>query len=164
VVLVMATSLAACAVNDFGLTRVHRFENDSTSMIRLETWGAHLLTAAGDAGLSVGYARRTYVYRRGGAAAEVPLSAFTERSAGRMHAVDCNPCAALSSLGKPVFRAAEVVGLAIETNADRVGVAIGLRQTAALRLPSDGNETILLKYSSDGDESPQVIIAREVEP
>jgi hypothetical protein len=156
--------LHGCAVNDIGLVRARHYENDSTLMIDLQAWGAHLLTIPGDAGLTLGYSRRKYLFRRDGGAATVRFSTVVEHpSAGVMHAAACDPCPSLGSLGEPFFSAKQVTGLTLDTNANRVGLNLGVRQTAILVLPADGSEVVLIKYSNHDDAALRAIVSKEVD-
>jgi hypothetical protein len=155
--------LEACAFNDVGLVRVRHYENDSALMVDLEAWGAHLLTTAGDAGLTFGHARRKYVFQRDGGPTSVPLSALTEPSAGEMHAATCDPCPSLASLGGPLFTARQISGVALDANDARAGLSLGLRSSAVLALPVNGSRLVLIKYSHGDDTPPRVIVSKEVD-
>ena len=150
-------------MNDFGLVRVNRYENQSALAVTLETWGAQLLTGSGDAGLTFGYARRTYVFPRSDGPAVVPMAALSDPSAGEMASVPCESCPGLESLGEPVLSASKVVGLSFDTNSSRVGIGFGLRYRTVLDLPSDGSQVLLLKLKEGDQRSLHVIIGKEVE-
>jgi hypothetical protein len=162
-VALLAVLSAGCAVNDLGLVRVRHYENDSAFVVALQSWGVQLLTIPGNAGLTLGYSRRTFVFRRDGAAATVPLAALLDTGAGETRPAACDPCPTLASLGRPIFLASKIVGVSLDTNADRVGVALGLRYRTILTLPADGSDAVLLRYESEDDRSPRVIIGKEVD-
>jgi hypothetical protein len=162
--LLLATLHWGCAVNDWGLVRVRHAENVTARMVRLETWGAHLVTGANDAGVTLGHSSRTYVFAIDGAAATISIGTITgENRAARMHAADCNPCPALTSLGSPILRITRSTGLALDANAGRVGIALGLRQRAALQLPSNEIVVVSVRYDSSDDAAPEVSIGKGVQ-
>ncbi len=151
--LLVAVLNGGCAVNDIGLVRVRRFENESASVVSLESWGAHLLTAAGDAGLTL--------FRRGEVQLSVPLAAITGDGAADLHPAVCDPCPGLAGLGTPVFRAGTIAGASLDTNRDRIGVSLGLRQRAVLELPAEGSTVVFLRYRPG--IQPRVIIGKEIQ-
>jgi hypothetical protein len=159
--LLAAPLLGACAFNDHGLVRVHRYENDSAVLLHLTAIGAHLVTYAGDAGLTLGYSDRTYVFPRTDGPVHVPMSAVADPDAwqrtGRLHAVDANPARS----DEPVMRVARTGGLSLDANRNRVGLALGVAYRAALWLPVDGSRVVRIHYAPGDDAGVQVIIHQE---
>ena len=147
-----------CAVNDLGLVRVRRFQNESAYVVSLESWGAHLLTAAGDAGLTIGWTRRVYVFPRAESDVAVPLDVLTDED--KLKPTPCESCPPIWTLGDPVFHAGTTVGATIDTNRRRMGSSLGYSQRAAIELPADGTTVMVLRYRPGS--VPQVIIGREI--
>jgi hypothetical protein len=159
--IVALPAIAGCALNDYGLVRVRRFENESARVVQVQSWGLQVLTVSGDRGATFGYTNRTYVFRRADGPVGVPLDVLR---GARSPMRPCESCPRLGDLGTPIFRAGAGVGITLELNREMVGVGVGLRRRAALRLPVDDPTVILLRYESTADTPPYVVIGKEMKP
>jgi len=159
--LLVAPFLGACALNDHGFVRVRRFENDSAVLLRLTAIGAHLVMYSGDAGLTLGYSDRTYVFPRLDRSVRVPMSRLVDPGSwdrlGRLHPTESEG----ATLGAPIMRVARTGGISFDANRNRVGVALGFAYRSALWLPTDGSRVVLIRYASGDDAVAQVIIDQE---
>lgn len=152
---------SSCALNEHGVVRVERFENESAVLLRLTALGAHLVTDFDDVGLTLGYAQRTYVFARGDADPEVSLAMLLDpdrwADGGKLA-----PGSDGSASGPPVLRASSVRGMTLDLNTARVGFGIGAAERAALVIPDDGT-VVVVRYRSSGEGLPIVIIHPEKE-
>jgi len=159
--LLVAPFLGACALNDHGFVRVRRFENDSAVLLRLTAIGAHLVTYSGDAGLTLGYSDRTYVFPRSGRSVRVPMSRLVDPGSwdrlGLLRPAESDG----ATIGAPIMRVARTGGISFDANRNRAGVALGFAYRSALWLPSDGSRVVLIRYASGDDAGAQVIIDQE---
>ena len=145
----MATACGGCAVNQHGLVQVQTANVPGGESIRLRSLGLHLVTWKADAGLTMGWSDRTYVFR-----SEPPLpgsSASRGESAERSN-LDGNDA------DDPVVILDRRVGVAVDINARRVGLTLGVRRSASLRLPANFEGTTLLLYDSRHPEEMQIRI------
>jgi hypothetical protein len=134
---------SACAIDTFGLARVTRAQNDSARMVRVEAWGLHLVTNREDAGLTIGRSRREYVYAREDAA-----------TPGDWLPWACAPLAAATAGAMPtrtdtlLLADVTTIGLALDANANRLGLSLGMRRRTALRVARDVDLVLALKFDS----------------
>ncbi len=138
-----------CAVNRHGLVQVQSADVPGGESIRLRSLGLHLITWEADAGLTLGWSDRTYVFRR-----ERPLPESSTGSGGPAE----RPKLEGSDADDPVVILDRRVGVAVDTNARRVGLTIGVRRSASLRLPANFEGTTLLLYDSNHPEEMQIRI------
>lgn len=153
--------LGGCALNDHGLVRVRRFENDSAVILRVTAIGVHLITAWSDGGLTLGYSDRTYVFPRADASVRIPLPIPDDpeqwEQVGRVSLVDTD----LPPVDAPILRMARTGGLSVDTNARRIGVSLGYGHRSALWLPTDGSRVVLIRHAAGNDAGARVFIYRE---
>jgi hypothetical protein len=147
--LVLTTVCGGCAVNRHGFVQVRTANVPGGESIRLRSFGLHLVTWEADAGFTLGWSDRTYVFR----GETLPL----EPSVGRGKSMERT---ALDGGGASdlVVILDRRVGLAIDTNARRVGMTIGVRRSASLRLPANFEGTTLLLYDSNHPEEMRIRI------
>jgi hypothetical protein len=139
--------LAGCAIDTLGTLGSRVTHAESAVVVDLYTLGAHLRTRADDRGLTIGLARRSYV--------------FTAESAGvlapgwHLLRVPLPPAAAVAQ---------HVASLGLEARAGPVdyGLMLGLRVATVLaRAPAGTDVTLALDYTPANPELTRLQVCKE---
>jgi hypothetical protein len=144
----MVSGNFSCTVNDFGLATVRHYENETCDLASVEAWGVYLSTRSVDSGLTLGYAKRLYVYpkphtaQRSKAAASILVLGATAPHPSRP------PTLSLQPLEEAVAVFSDSRGLVVSANRYGVDLAIGIRWQAMLQLPSSADTVLLINYQS----------------
>lgn len=142
----LVTSCTGCSINGLGLASVDRFETDTAHVVVVKAWGGHLSTQSIDRGWTLGWSRRVYLH---------PKTASRSRTPGRPGPAGNDPGARLRASGASgdvlpaIGTVVDVAGLSLDANSLRTGMHLGLRSSAALRLPLGFEGTVLLRYDSE---------------
>jgi hypothetical protein len=129
---------SGCAVDGFGAVAARATAADEAVVIDIYTIGAQLRTRPDDAGLGVGWARRSYVFDAAEARGVAPGWHYF-------------------SAPLPRWRAAATygtqLGLDLDRDVDRVGITLGLRSRAAIApVPSDQAAVVELDFRPSAPE------------
>ena len=153
---------SGCALNDKGLVKVHRYENDTTYMVSLEVWGGHLIINDVDAGLTLGRSKHLYVYPKpqtgtpGSASGQIIIPSGTGQGIVAVNEQQNFP--EWQALGNPVAMVTSVIGLAFSFSQFSFGIALGARSRGVIQLPQNFDGMLLLKYRSEHDGDAQIYI------
>ena len=131
----LAFGLGGCAPGVAGLVSGDVLDADGAKVIVVRGYGVQLRGAASDAGLTLGYARRTYVYPN--TIAELP-------EPGRYYFWVPQPSA------PPVAWEGQAIGLDLRASSSSVGLTLGLRATAVLvQVPVGETVAYQLRFMPD---------------
>jgi hypothetical protein len=151
-VLVLVAALAGCAWNDHGLVRVERLENDTARLVRLDAWGAHLVTGSPDGGLTLGHSQREYLYPREdappGAAVTFDAAQVMDEAAARLTPA-ATAAAPSPSGGPPVVTIVRTGGVSFDLSATRIGLHLGVRSRAMLSIARDADVLVHVRFDSE---------------
>jgi hypothetical protein len=156
---VVALLLAGCAVDDHGLVRVRHYEAPAGHVVRLEAWGAHLVTSAADRGLTLGRSWKEYYFPAPGARAQEPID--PARLPAAFAAAETRPVLSdipLKDLGAPFGVLSRSAGLSLEASARRRGVTLGLRTYSAVVIPLDFEGIVWIHSDGSWEANPSVHI------
>jgi hypothetical protein len=154
--LLLLLCIAGCAVNGSGLVKVRHYENGTAYVVSWEAWGGHLVTDSMDAGLTLGYSKRTYIYpklssrQKGNAESwNIPLML----TGHEVTEVDGKQAMGPSAVTDMVALASKVVGVSLALNRTKVGLAFGVQAREMIWLPRDFDGIVFLKHNlkNDGD-------------
>jgi hypothetical protein len=152
-----------CAINERGFVTARWYESRSARIIELNTWGVHLMTAAGDRDVTIGHSSRTYVFplKDGAACTSVADVLAHKGSVGTTHPVPCEDCPSLTRLGEPVSRITRSSGLSVSAGPDRFGIFLGVRSRAAIELPANSQVQLWLRYGPTHPPEADICIPKE---
>lgn len=156
-----ALPAAGCAIDAHGFARVQRAHSSAGEICAIESWGLHISTVAGDAGLTLGHTRRVYGYRAAQPAAAGALAAFPQPAQLALH-VDA-PDAAPSDLARPVLYSCVDHGLSLGLGAQRGLLRLGVIERHAIVLPADFDGVLCVVASSPG-RMPEAFYCQESLP
>lgn len=132
VVLGLLLMLPGCAINGRGLlARRCYFQNDTTQAVQIDARGISLITAPFDSGITIGRSRKTYYWPRPTAQAG-PATRPAPPSDLPVPLRQADPF----SWGgrRPLAIASYSEGVALDASQSRVGLTIGVRSSAILRV------------------------------
>ena len=152
-----------CAVNDRGLVTARWYESRSARIVELNTWGVHLMTAAGDRDLTIGHSSRTYVFPlQDGAACTAVADVLAHKAiVGATNPMPCEDCPSLGQLGDPVSQITRSSGLSLSAGPDRFGIFLGFRSRAAIELPANSQVQLWLRYGPTHPPEADICIRKE---
>lgn len=131
----IVSGVAGCAPGVAGLVSGDVLATDGARVIVVRGYGVQLRGAPIDAGLTLGYARRTYVY---------PDTTPEMPHPGRYHFWVPQPATA------PVAWYGQAIGLDVRTAASSVGITLGFRGTAVFaQVPEDETVYYRLRFVPD---------------
>ncbi len=152
---------SGCAVNGSGLVKVRHYENDTAYVVSWEVWGGHVITNAMDAGVTLGYSQRTYIYPKFAAhqgSGEGSLVLPFRLSGHEVTEVTEERTEAPPALGDMVALARQVIGASLAFNRAGVGVSLGMQTREMMWLPCDFEGTVLLKHSLGNDDKTEIYV------
>ena len=162
ILLFIVTSLGGCAINDMGCADLQIYENNTSYVAVLETWGISINTMQLDYGLIIGRSKRMYVYERPHAKTfdfkflnELQKAGFG--NIGLLNKSKSNDTFNYKE-SIPVAITRENFGLLFDANSVRAGIAIGVSLNHLIHLPSSFRGTFLYNYDSDNFEMTRIHI------
>lgn len=143
-------TLNGCALDDIGLVKVRRFENETMFMIRKEAWGAYLSTEAVDGGFMIGHMTRIFLYPKNKDFKEIELSNLFSYFEQDQFIETQRDKSDMTNDGDPVAWVTNNQGLMLNANTSHVGLAVGQESRDEIKLPNDFNGVFIFNYSSKG--------------
>ncbi|HXV24198.1 MAG TPA: hypothetical protein VED46_08055 [Alphaproteobacteria bacterium] len=135
----IVSGVAGCAPGIAGLVAGDVLEADGARVIVVRGYGVQLRGAPSDSGLTLGYARRTYIY---------PNTTPEMPDLGRYRFWVPQPATA------PVAWYGQAIGLDVRTAAGNVGITLGFRGTAVFaRVPEGQTAYYRLRFLPDDPAS-----------
>lgn len=153
--------IAGCAVNGSGLVKVKHYENDTAYVVSWEAWGGHFVTDSMDAGLTLGYSKRTYIYpkpssrQRGNEESWVGPLLLTGHEVAE---VDREREMRPSTVTDIVAMASKVVGASLALNRTRVGLSFGVQAREMIWLSRDFDGIVFLKHNLKNEGETKVYV------
>lgn len=147
-----AATLTGCAIDDKGFVAVKHFENKTVHMVKLKSLGFFISTKKADAGLSIGFTERSYFYPKDSEFSQFDLNHILNtieddqfEPKPELEAVD--------NLLIPFAWINHTNGLSINSNADKVGLSLGINKGYRIQLPQNFNGVLIFKHSSSGENN-----------
>ena len=134
--------VAGCAPGAAGLISGDVLEADGARVIVVRGYGVQLRGAPSDAGLTLGYARRTYVY---------PSTTPDLPDRGRYYFWVPQPATA------PVAWDGEAIGIDLRTATSNLGITLGFRGTAVFAQVPEG-ETVYYRLRFVPDDPASTLL------
>ena len=118
--------------------------------IALESLGDFVSTSPVDRGLTIGFARKAYIFPK-----QDNIHGFPENykfqfldmwKKERLGLKKANHPGSLSDLGMPIAVVSTQIGVALDFSSQRTGVMVGFKLENAIRIPSDHEGVLFLSY------------------
>jgi len=138
--------LPGCAWNEYGAVQVRRFENDTSYMVQLKSFGLQVVTNSLDRGVHLGWSDRRYIYPKQPLPNEVQLSGpdFVAVRATRQipdHSPD------------PLAMQSRSAGVSLNLNAFRTGLTAGVSSCDAIYIPRDADLLMLVDLKGNASQT-----------
>ncbi|MBK8814538.1 MAG: hypothetical protein IPN42_03065 [Methylococcaceae bacterium] len=129
--------LSSCAINEFGLVSVKKYENETLRLIKKEAWGAYVSTDETDRGLTIGHTERMMVLPKKLSSRKIMLNdLFLNPSQGRFLEIQSDEIKEDGNQTAIVFFTNQQ-GLAFNASKQSSGLIFGLKSIQTLSLPED---------------------------
>ena len=142
--------LSGCSVNGVGMVDVQHYENDSIHMVQMEAWGGHLSTNQADAGITLGHAKRLYLYPKDGNMSVSAMSALIPQDDSDKLMPTDTPLSTETGNNRAVAWMTDNEGLTLELNENKIGLALGIQSRRVIQLPREFSGWLLIRHQSDG--------------
>lgn len=142
-------SVAGCAINDRGVVSAHYFENESSYLLTLESWGGYLSTRQADGGLTLGHVERIFIYPKPGKKSALSIDDLLQQSTG--YGFDKEIAAKDFKLKdmQPYAWIEKNQGLIFHANPLKTGLSAGMESRRVIRLPQDFDGIFMFNYHED---------------
>ncbi len=159
--LLLSLYIAGCAVNGRGFVKARYYENATAYVVSWEVWGGHLVTNSMDAGLTLGYSKRTYIYpklfsRQTGSEKSWDIPSIL--TGLEVVEVDSERVTGLSWKTDMVALASKVVGASLALNRIGVGLSLGVQGHEMIWLPRNFDGIVLLKHTLGNDGETKIYV------
>jgi hypothetical protein len=159
---VEASSLSACAINQYGSAKLKLYENNTGYVAVLETWGVALNTMPSTSGLNFGLAKQIYIYNK---TASSPTRAFSENGLANLDISQFDVIGNVQNsssqdiLGRiPLAVSRKDYGLSLDFNESRIGIHAGISTSQRISLPDSFQGIFLLMLDSENPEHAKIHI------
>lgn len=151
-----------CAVNDVGLVRVGRYENEMGHVVELDAVGIHLITNRSDGGLTIGRSHRVYFFAKNVEAAGAGIGEAVDRSVMKAVAKD-KAIKRMGELGEPMAWMSRSEGVMFRTGSGGVGLTVGARTHAEMRI-AEKFEGVVVVYGEMDRPGGYRFYVKEIKP
>lgn len=154
--------LSACALNEYGLVKVSRFENASSQAIELKSCGLHLITAHVESSLTIGCSKRIYVYSKKLDKDVVDVTGesdfLVENSSQMLSPVERYlEQQTLADFGEARLFSSDIKGIYFGRNPIGLRFIVGHNALNTLSVPSDGDRLFFIKFNPSDIEGSEVL-------
>ncbi|MGZ8190754.1 MAG: hypothetical protein ACXWTS_05935 [Methylococcaceae bacterium] len=142
-------SVTGCAINDRGMVSVRFFENESSYLLTLESWGGYLSTRQADGGLTLGHAERIFIYPKPGNKSALSIDELLQQSTGGFDKEIAARDFKLKDK-QPYAWIEKNQGIMFHANPLKTGLSAGMESRRVIRMPKDFDGIFLFSYHEDG--------------
>ena len=164
--LLLVIGTVGCAINDKGLVTVESYECETAMALHLRAWGIFVSTSPVDRGLTIGFARKAYIFPK-----QDNIHGFPENykfqfldmwKKERLGLKKANHPGSLSDLGMPIAVVSTQIGVALDFSSQRTGVMVGFKLENAIRIPSDHEGVLFLSTDFIDLRKTQVFLRESI--